>query len=56
MGSVDRDDGDRLFQANFTADGAAKLRDCVKEKLKEFMGDYTDDILVVRHKTPPFYE
>jgi hypothetical protein len=24
------------------------LRDRVSEKLKEFMGDYTDDVLVVR--------
>ncbi|KAK7271589.1 hypothetical protein RJT34_27621 [Clitoria ternatea] len=45
MGSVDRD-ADRPFKANFTADGAVKLRESVKEKLKEFMGDYTDDTLV----------
>ncbi|XP_027340244.1 uncharacterized protein LOC113853804 isoform X2 [Abrus precatorius] len=45
MGSVDRD-GDRTFKMNFTADGVAKLRESVKEKLKEFMGDYTDDTLV----------
>ncbi|KAK7323516.1 hypothetical protein VNO77_26993 [Canavalia gladiata] len=45
MGSVDRD-GDRTFKANFTADGVAKLRESVMEKLKEFMGDYTDDTLV----------
>ncbi|MED6222398.1 hypothetical protein PIB30_118665 [Stylosanthes scabra] len=45
MGSVDRD-GDRAFKANFTADGAAKLKESVKEKLKEFMGEYTDDTLV----------
>lgn len=44
MGSVD----DRTFKVNFTADGAAMLRERVNEKLKEFMGDYTDDILVVR--------
>ena len=55
MGSVDRD-GDRAFKANFTADGAAKLRESVMEKLKEFMGDYTDDTLVVRPKTPPIFE
>lgn len=44
MGSVD----DRTFKANFSGDGVAKLRDIVKDKLKEFMGDYTDDTLVVR--------
>ncbi|KAH9710101.1 RRM domain-containing protein [Citrus sinensis] len=43
MGSVD----DRTFKVNFSADGVAKLRDGVKDKLKEFMGDYTDDTLVV---------
>ncbi|KAH9774455.1 RRM domain-containing protein [Citrus sinensis] len=43
MGSVD----DRTFKVNFSADGVAKLRDRVKDKLKEFMGDYTDDTLVV---------
>ena len=46
MGSVDRVD-DLTFKANFSGDGAAKLRDRVKDKLKEFMGDYTDDTLVV---------
>lgn len=38
---------DRTFKVNFTGEGAAKLREAVKEKLKEFMGDYTDDTLVV---------
>ena len=38
---------DRTFRVNFTVDGLAKLRDRVNEKLKEFMGDYTDDTLVV---------
>ncbi|XP_010928495.1 uncharacterized protein [Elaeis guineensis] len=37
---------DRTFKANFTTEGVSKLRDRVKEKLKEFMGDYTDDTLV----------
>ncbi|XP_057511246.1 uncharacterized protein LOC130793538 isoform X1 [Actinidia eriantha] len=37
---------DRTFRVNFTVDGLAKLRDRVNEKLKEFMGDYTDDTLV----------
>ncbi|XP_059651834.1 nucleolin 1 [Cornus florida] len=45
MDGADRDD-DRTFKVNFSSDGAARLRDCVKEKLKEFMGDYTDDTLV----------
>ncbi|KAE9584884.1 hypothetical protein Lal_00024347 [Lupinus albus] len=45
MESVDRDN-DRIFKMNFSADGAAKLRDIVMEKLKEFMGDYTDETLV----------
>ena len=49
MGSDDRD-GNRLIKANFTADGAAKLKESVMEKLKEFMGDYSDDTLVVRIK------
>jgi hypothetical protein len=43
MGSVDK-----KFRVNFSEDGAALLRDRVSEKLKEFMGDYTDDVLVVR--------
>lgn len=47
MGSIDRID-DRTFRVDFTVDGVAKLRDRVKEKLKEYMGDYTDDTLVVR--------
>uniref|UniRef100_A0A2P2LCE7 PWI domain-containing protein n=1 Tax=Rhizophora mucronata TaxID=61149 RepID=A0A2P2LCE7_RHIMU len=42
MGSVE----DRTFRANFTEDGVAELRDAVTSKLKEFMGDYTDDTLV----------
>ncbi|KAI5603778.1 hypothetical protein POPTR_001G269200v4 [Populus trichocarpa] len=41
MGSVDK-----KFRVNFSEDGAALLRDRVSEKLKEFMGDYTDDVLV----------
>ena len=44
---MDRVD-DRTFKSNFTVDGVARLRERVKEKLKEFMGDYTDDTLVVR--------
>ncbi|KAL3832934.1 hypothetical protein ACJIZ3_007670 [Penstemon smallii] len=37
---------DRTFRANFTSEGVVKLRERVEEKLKEFMGDYTDDTLV----------
>ncbi|KAJ4979759.1 hypothetical protein NE237_010539 [Protea cynaroides] len=37
---------DRTFRVNFSGDGAARLRERVRDKLKEFMGDYTDDILV----------
>lgn len=46
MGSGDGED-DRTFRVSFTAEGFAKLRERVSEKLKEFMGDYTDDTLVV---------
>lgn len=46
MEGADRMD-DRTFRVNFSGDGAARLRERVKEKLKEFMGDYTDDTLVV---------
>uniref|UniRef100_A0A5B6YVE5 RRM domain-containing protein n=1 Tax=Davidia involucrata TaxID=16924 RepID=A0A5B6YVE5_DAVIN len=45
MDSADRVD-DRTFGVNFTVDGVAKLRESVTDKLKEFMGDYTDDTLV----------
>lgn len=39
---------DRTFRANFSSEGVSRLRGVVEEKLKEFMGDYTDDTLVVR--------
>ncbi|XP_010257271.1 PREDICTED: protein gar2-like [Nelumbo nucifera] len=45
MEGSDRID-ERTFRINFSGDGVAKLRETVKDKLKEFMGDYTDDILV----------
>ncbi|KGN58820.2 nucleolin 1 isoform X3 [Cucumis sativus] len=45
MGSEDRVD-DRTFKVDFTGDGMAKLRERIKLKMKEFMGDYTDDTLV----------
>lgn len=47
MGSEDRVD-DRTFKVDFTGEGMAKLRERIKLKMKEFMGDYTDDTLVVR--------
>lgn len=47
MGSVVERDDNRIIKMNFTMDGAAKLRESVTEKLKEFMGEYTDDTLVV---------
>ncbi|KAL1539968.1 hypothetical protein AAHA92_24389 [Salvia divinorum] len=37
---------DQTFRANFSSDGVSRLRGVVEEKLKEFMGDYTDDTLV----------
>lgn len=43
MGSGD----DRTFRVNFSGEGVSQLREHVNEKLKEFMGDYTDDTLVV---------
>ena len=47
MGSDNRADN-RMFKSNFTAEGAAMLRERVNEKLKEYMGHYSDDTLVVR--------
>ncbi|CAH8362519.1 unnamed protein product [Eruca vesicaria subsp. sativa] len=43
MGSGDED---RTFNGSFSEEGVAKLKERVKVKLKEYMGDYTDDILV----------
>lgn len=37
---------DLTFRVNFGGDGVAKLRERVRDKLKEYMGDYTDDTLV----------
>ncbi|XWS77428.1 hypothetical protein CRYUN_Cryun01aG0260900 [Craigia yunnanensis] len=45
MGIVARLD-DLKFKVNFSGDGSCKLRERVMDKLKEFMGDYTDDTLV----------
>lgn len=47
MGSADPVD-DRIFNGDFSEEGVGKLKERVKVKLKEYMGDYTDDILVVR--------
>jgi len=35
----------RTFKANFTAEGVKMLQDRAKEKLRELMGDYSDDTL-----------
>ncbi|XP_023525353.1 uncharacterized protein LOC111788977 isoform X3 [Cucurbita pepo subsp. pepo] len=45
MGSEDRID-DRTFKVDFSGEGMEKLRERIKLKMKEFMGDYTDDTLV----------
>uniref|UniRef100_A0A1J3IAP3 Polyadenylate-binding protein 2 n=1 Tax=Noccaea caerulescens TaxID=107243 RepID=A0A1J3IAP3_NOCCA len=45
MGSADPVD-DRTFNGSFSEEGVAKLKEMVKDKLKEYMGDYTDDTLV----------
>ncbi|KAF3338289.1 Zinc finger CCCH domain-containing protein 14 [Carex littledalei] len=37
---------DRTFKVNFAAEGVASLKATIEEKLKDFMGDYTDDTLV----------
>lgn len=46
MGEVGRAGDDRTFRVNLASDGTARLQQKVKEKLKEFLGDYTDDTLV----------
>ena len=45
--SMGSDDDDRTFNGDFSEEGVVKLKERVKVKLKEYMGDYTDDILVV---------
>lgn len=35
------------FTIDLSSSGAAKLRECVKEKLSEYIGNDTDDVLVV---------
>ncbi|XP_020691732.1 uncharacterized protein LOC110106244 isoform X2 [Dendrobium catenatum] len=46
MGEVERAGDDRTFRLNCAGESLAGLQERVKEKLKEFMGDYTDDTLV----------
>ncbi|KAJ6828293.1 nucleolin 1 [Iris pallida] len=46
MDGPDRGGEDRTFRISFAGDGVSRLRDGVKEKLKEIVGDYTDDTLV----------
>jgi hypothetical protein len=41
----------RGFKAGFTFEGQALLKGRVKEKLKELMGEYSDDTLAV--SAPP---
>ncbi|GAB2216645.1 hypothetical protein Droror1_Dr00024421 [Drosera rotundifolia] len=38
--------GERTFRVSYSAEGVVKLMAAVTEKLKEFMGEYTDDTLV----------
>lgn len=42
----------RGFSASFTGEGQALLKGRVKEKLKELMGDYSDDTLAVSAPPP----
>lgn len=46
MGDAGRSGDDRTFRVNFAGEGRARLQEKVKEKLKEILGDYTDDTLV----------
>ncbi|PKA47307.1 Glycine-rich RNA-binding protein 5, mitochondrial [Apostasia shenzhenica] len=46
MAEEERTVHDRNFKLNLAGEGAPMLRERIKEKLKEFMGDYTDDTLV----------
>lgn len=47
MGSEDRVD-DRAFKIDFSGEGMTKLKERIMLKMKEFMGEYTDETLVVR--------
>ena len=44
-GNIEIDEG--TFNVDFSGEGCAKLLGRVKEKLKEYLGDYTDDTLAV---------
>jgi hypothetical protein len=51
--AAEGDDGSgTTFKANFTAEGVATLKARIEDKLKDFMGDYTDDTLVVSMPYP----
>ncbi|KAF9597352.1 hypothetical protein IFM89_017255 [Coptis chinensis] len=39
-------DDDRTYRVNLNNEGETKLKESVTDKLKEFMGDYSDDTLV----------
>lgn len=46
MEGCDQAGENRTFRINFGSEGTTRLRERVKEKLKEVMGDYIDDSLV----------
>lgn len=54
MEGHDPPEDDRTFKVSFTSDGLSALRERVMDKLKEYMGDYTDDTLVVRFSLDSF--
>lgn len=50
-------DGGRYFKADLTGAGVVQLSERVREKLREFVDDYTNNTLVVRrrrHRSLPF--
>lgn len=38
---------DRAFDGSFSSEGLGRLRGLLDQKLRQFMGDYSDDTLVV---------
>lgn len=40
------------FTLDVSSSGALKLKETVKEKLSEYIGNYTDDVLVVWPSSP----
>lgn len=40
------------FMLDVSSGGALKLKETVKEKLSEYIGNYTDDVLVVCPSSP----